>query len=75
MESITNAIAWLTANGESIAAIITAGLAFAAAVVKMTPTKRDDAMVARAGRLAGPVLSWLTRSKFQKTWDKEERDF
>ena len=40
-------VQWITENWMAIAGIFVAGIAFAKAIVKLTPTKTDDAIVER----------------------------
>jgi hypothetical protein len=42
MENVTNFIAWVKANWESIASAIAYIIAIASIIVKLTPTLKDD---------------------------------
>jgi hypothetical protein len=50
-------VEFVTANWEGIVAVAAAVLAVAAAVVKLTPSKKDDEVVDKIEDVVGPFLN------------------
>jgi hypothetical protein len=50
-------VEFVTANWEGIVAVVAAVLAVAAAVVKLTPSKKDDEVVDKIEDVVGPFLN------------------
>lgn len=64
-------LSFIDANGIGVAAVLTGAYALAIAVARLTPTKRDDKLVARIGAPVTLVAEWLRRRKAAAPTDKE----
>ena len=56
---LTNAIAWIFKNLSLLVGIIEAILKVAAGIVSLTPTKKDDAVVAFVDKWFSIIKKWL----------------
>lgn len=59
MEKVQELIAWWNLNGGAIAAIILGLIPIAEAIVRMTPTQKDDGAVERLGKRIRRVFDFL----------------
>lgn len=58
---------WFQASYVEVVALVTAGIAFAEAVVRLTPTKTDDGAVERLGAAVKRILDFLRVPNLTKT--------
>lgn len=65
MEYITNAIAWLKANGDSVIACWTCIIGAAEIIVKWCDSARGIVIVNKIRTLAVTLISWLTKFGFE----------
>lgn len=59
-------IAWVTDNGPMLATAILAVFGAAKAIVDLTPTERDNAILAKAMKPVDAVANFLTNMKRKK---------
>ena len=65
METITNAIAWLKANYDTVLALWTCIIGAAEIIVKWCDSARGIVIVDKIRSLAVTLISWLTKFGFE----------
>ena len=61
MNFLTELIAYLTTHGPAIITLLLTFVAFAEAVVRLTPTEKDDGAVERIGKVVRKIIDALDK--------------